>query len=411
MFCSLNKRLVSNLNFRIYVGYSNTHLDFVQYNHCIFFKYFSSSSVLSKKKPKLENDEQHSFTVSYLVNSCGLSSENAISASKKVQFESPKRPDSVLTLLKNHGFTDTHISKLVRKLPVLLLASPKDSLLPKFDFFHSIGVPSYEIVRILSSDPTLFRRSLENQFIPCYNYLKNLVGTDEKLVKAFKRSSIIFRENLSTNFTPNMEVLRELGVTQSSIMLLVTQHPDAAFFTHKRFNETVEYLKVMGFDPKKLMFVQAIKVITSIGKATLEHKFEIYSRWGWSKDEALSAFKCHPHCMGLSEEKIKRVMDFLVNKMGWPSKVFARRPIILCLSLEKRIIPRCSVIQALLSKGLIKKRLSIYTILQPTGTYFLHRFVTRFQENVPELVDLYEGKIDLLDSGIKLQEKCEMSNL
>ncbi|KAK7843790.1 hypothetical protein CFP56_011916 [Quercus suber] len=82
-------------------------------------------------------------------------------------------------------------------------------------------------------------------------------------------------------------------------------------------------------------------------------KLELYKRWGWSKDVALLAFKRRPHCMLLSEEKITEAMDFLVNKMGCPSAVIARNPIIILFNLEKRIIPRCLVIQSLLAEGLL----------------------------------------------------------
>ena len=55
------------------------------------------------------SSKQHSFTVSYLMNSCGLSPETALSASRKVQFETPERADSVLALLRNYGCTNTHL--------------------------------------------------------------------------------------------------------------------------------------------------------------------------------------------------------------------------------------------------------------------------------------------------------------
>ena len=48
--------------------------------------------------------------------------------------------------------------------------------------------------------------------------------------------------------------------------------------------------------------------------------------------------------MLLSEEKITKAMNFFVNKMGYPSADIARHPKVIFFSLEKRIIPRCSVI-------------------------------------------------------------------
>ena len=95
----------------------------------------NETSVKSKSITSKTTSKQHPFTVTYLINSCGLSSESAISASEKVQFQSPERPDLVLALLRNYGFSRTQISNLIRKRPILLLYNPENILLPKLEFF------------------------------------------------------------------------------------------------------------------------------------------------------------------------------------------------------------------------------------------------------------------------------------
>lgn len=93
------------------------------------------------------------------------------------------------------------------------------------------------------------------------------------------------------------------------------------------------------------------------------------------------------------------VMDFYVNTMGWESSRIARRPKFVSLSLEKRIVPRCSVVQVLLSKGLIdKKHLGLATLLESTESSFLEKFVIRYNEQAPELLKLYQDKIGLQKS-------------
>lgn len=73
-------------------------------------KYFSSERK-SKSSAQEKDIKQHSFTVSYLIESCGLSPETAISASKFVNFKSSKKPDSVILLLREYGFENAQISK------------------------------------------------------------------------------------------------------------------------------------------------------------------------------------------------------------------------------------------------------------------------------------------------------------
>ncbi|XWS31678.1 hypothetical protein CRYUN_Cryun23aG0096600 [Craigia yunnanensis] len=338
--------------------------------------------------------KQHPFTVTYLINSCGLSSESAISAFEKVQFQSPDRPDLILALLRNYGFSRTQISNLIRKRPVLLLSNPENIFLPKLEFFRSIGLSSCDLARTLSSDPTLLIRNLENQLIPSYEFLKSVLLSNEKIVSALKRTTWIFLEDPSKNLMPNIAYLRELGVPQNCVSLLLTHFPEAVMQKHEDFCGIVREVKEMGFEPRKSTFVLAVHALSGKGNNSIWEKcFEVYKRWGWSKDDILTAFRKHPHSMMLSEKKIMKSMDYFVNKMGWPSRVIAQCPVILFFSLEKRIIPRCSVFQILLSKGLIKKDFSLATVLLPVEKRFLERFVIKYQEEAPELLSVYQGKV------------------
>ncbi|KAL8097123.1 hypothetical protein AgCh_030286 [Apium graveolens] len=111
----------------------------------------------------------------------------------------------------------------------------------------------------------------------------------------------------------------------------------------------------MGFDPGKSHFARAINVWSQLSKETRERKWDVYTIWGWSDDEIVLAFKKHPNIMVTSEEKIQRVMDFLVNKMGWNASQVSSCPHALMHSLEKWTQPRCLVVKFLLSKGVLKR--------------------------------------------------------
>lgn len=171
----------------------------------------------------------------------------------------------------------------------------------------------------------------------------------------------------------------------------------ATICKHSEFREIVNEVQKMGFNHLLTMFCFAIQAIRQLKKSVWESKIEVYGRWGLSKDEILAAFKRHPYCMLISEEKITKTMDFYVNKMGWLSTNIAKRPEALLFSLEKGIVPRCSVVQVLLSKGLIKKGISLHTFLLPGESTFLQRYLTGFREEVPHLLDVYKGKMNLLD--------------
>ncbi|KAG5514303.1 hypothetical protein RHGRI_035643 [Rhododendron griersonianum] len=360
-------------------------------------KSFSSK----RRKP----DEQ-SFTVSYLISSCGLSPQTALSASQKVNFRSAEQPDSVLALLRNHGFTDIHISRLTKRYPALLSSDPKNTLLPKLEFFESIGIPSADLAKVCSSYPTLLACSLSNQIIPVYNYLKHVILLDDMQVgKSLRYSPRLFSSNLENNIVPKIATLREVNVPASTLSFLVTYFPSVLLQNSKKFDKIVKEVVEMGVNPSKMMFFRVLSMMFGLSKSTWEHKMEVYRKCGWSEDDLQLALKTYPPYMSLSEKKITSAMDLLVNKMGWKPAAIAKVPRVLTYSL-KRTIPRCLVLKVLMLKGLISKDVCLSTVLIKTDKFFLDRFVTRYAEAVPQLLDVFNGKVSLAELGIESAEPC-----
>ncbi|KAJ4964426.1 hypothetical protein NE237_024365 [Protea cynaroides] len=114
------------------------------------------------------------------------------------------------------------------------------------------------------------------------------------------------------------------------------------------------------------------------------------------QDEVLLAFRRYPWFMSPSEKKIMRHMDFFVNKMGWDRAVIIMYPQLLGFSLEKRILPRCSVLRVLILKGLVKENRNMGSLIVKNENYFLEKFVTKYEIEVPQLLDLYKGNTSSL---------------
>nr|KJB49015.1 hypothetical protein B456_008G097700 [Gossypium raimondii] len=149
------------------------------------------------------------------------------------------------------------------------------------------------------------------------------------------------------------------------------------------------------------LFLVALQALIQISKSTWERKFNVFKQWGWSDEDIVSAFEKYPRCMLFSEHKISENMDFFVNTMGCKSSYISNHPVLLSYSLEKRIIPRCSVLKALLSKGLIEK-FNVNSIMVCTEKVFLQRFVTPFED--PYFLKLYEEKQTLT---LDTMDKCD----
>ncbi|KAG6633286.1 hypothetical protein CIPAW_12G037700 [Carya illinoinensis] len=387
-----------------------------------------------------------SLTVSFLQDSCGFSLESAVSYSKKLNIENVKNPNSILDLLRNHGLTQTHIGNLIRIRPLLLSADLDNTLMPnmevfeslgfsgsslakmlskhpavlesdahaaveffrahgfsdkqittltmkrpslylynadkifkpKLEFFKSLGFSDFEIAKLLSSEPYILTRSLENHIIPCVQMLRRVLGIDENVLKATACYQI-FESNKIHMLHPNIDTLKSHG------SLLICSN---------RFSEIVSEVMKLGFDPNCRQFVLAIRSMAQNTKKLWGQKVEAFRSFGLSEDEIYAAFKRQPMCMSCSEKKIKKMMGFFVNKLKMKPSMISKSPNLLLLSLEKRVIPRCSVMQVLMLKGLMKDDIGIVYMVTMAEKKFMVRFVSKYQNEVPVVVRAHQGKIE-----------------
>ncbi|XP_059442852.1 transcription termination factor MTERF5, chloroplastic-like [Corylus avellana] len=431
--------------------------------------FFSTSSV--KPIAELPNSKNpQSLTVSLLQNSCGLSLESAISASKKLNIENPKNPNSVLDLLRTHGLTRTHIRNLISSRPLLLLADLENTLKPnmelfeslgfssaslgkmlnkyphvlesdaytvvdffrahgfsdeqistltmkrprlylydadknfkpKLKFFKSLGLSVPEIANLLSTEPAILERSLEKQIIPCVQELRRILGTDENVLKAIKADYRVIVANVEKVLKPNMSMLISHGVPQSLALKLFLFGSRSLHMSTFRFSEIISEVMKLGFDPNNLLFVIAIRSM-AMSKTLWEQKMKAYRSFGLSEDEIFSAFKSQPFFLSVSEKKIKKSMSFFVNKLKMKPSLISKNPNILLFSLEKRIIPRCSVLQLLISKRLIKENTSIFHAIAMPENKFVEKLVTKYQNEVPDVVRAHQGNMEFQGFSIDLK--------
>ncbi|XP_068344617.1 transcription termination factor MTERF6, chloroplastic/mitochondrial-like [Pyrus communis] len=345
-----------------------------------------------------EISETHQdFKVNYLINTCGLSPEGAISVSKRVKLESPKKAESVLALFRNHGLSQTQISRVVRSRPKILSADPEKTLLPKLEFFSSLGVSKVDLAKTLAYNPHLLVISLANRILPTYDFLRSILS-EKNVIALFKRYSRIFMESQFKNVIPNIELLRESGMSPRGISLVLTYCTPVLMVRPEQLGQLVAEVKEMGFNLEKTTSVNALRALCGKNKLVWNRSREALKRWGWSDDDILSAVKKNPQCMIVSEQKLMQAMDLLVNKMGWSSEMIAKYPVVLSLSLERRLIPRCSVVKVLLLKGLMNDNLNLGSVLKPTDKQFLEMFVNRYIGKVPRLLSVYQGKVDIQDA-------------
>jgi mTERF domain-containing protein len=309
---------------------------------------------------------------------------------------------AVVGFFRAHGFKNEQISTLTMKRPQLYLLNPHKIFKPKLEFFKSLGLSDPEIAKLLSTQPSILKRSLEKQIIPCVQELRLILGTDENVLRAIKAECRVIEANVEKVLKPNMLMLISCGVPQSLALKLFFLGPRSLLISTFRFNEIISEVMKLGFDPNKLRFVIAIRSM-AMSKTLWEQKVKAYRSCGLSEDEIYSAFKSKPLFMSTSEKKIKKFMSFFVNKLKMKPSLISKKPFLILYSLEKRIIPRCSVLQLLISKRLIKENTCICHVFVMTETKFMEKFVSKYQNEVPDVVRAHQGKIEFEGFPIDLK--------
>lgn len=301
---------------------------------------------------------------------------------------SEKKVEKVKTLFRNHGFDESHISHIARIQPKVFLYDPQNTLLPKLNFLRSIGVSNTDIPKVIMRNPALMGRSLEKQIWPCYNFLKSLPLSGKEVVMMVNRNSRILATNVE-KISGNVEAMQQAGIPPHSISYFVSRFPASVQRDNEKFRKCLDDVIGMGFNPLRLMFILAVRVLCETPKPTWDYKVKVFKRFGLSDEEVMSAFRLHPCCMNVSEEKVLKVMDFFINKMKWEPAVVIRTPAVLLYNLEKRIIPRCNVITLLMQKGLLKANFPLMSFLKNSEIDFLDKFVYKYKDNLTQLMDVY----------------------
>ncbi|KAJ8493983.1 hypothetical protein OPV22_015704 [Ensete ventricosum] len=104
-------------------------------------------------------------------------------------------------------------------------------------------------------------------------------------------------------------------------------------------NALISWVEGLGVARTSGMFHWAVAALHSVSEKNFKAHLELFKGFGWSEDDFLAAFRKAPTLVGCSLKSLQRKMEFLVNETRCASSYLATRPVILLMSLEKRLIP------------------------------------------------------------------------
>ncbi|WCJ18216.1 Mitochondrial transcription termination factor family protein [Euphorbia peplus] len=321
----------------------------------------------------------------YLVNHHNFSPESAAKVSS-LSSTNPQNADSVLNFLSETGFSKNHIQAIVHKAPGVLSANLETSVKPKVMIFHHLGFRSSDFADIISTSPRILNINT-NRLRQSLSGLKNALGPNANICSLLKNSGFgwLLDRDLDRTLVPNIHYLKSCGISSSLIAKYVCRVPLVFLATQEKLKGFVERVDQMGFERQSNMFFQAVRAMSCMSRENWELKLQVFRDLGFSEDDILAAFRKYPLAFAVSERKIKEVIQLLLSVEDSGISEIVSDPLLLTLSVEKRVKPRVQVLKALLRKNLLKKKPKFSTFCRMTDANFTTKYLIPYSDELGDL--------------------------
>ncbi|KAL2899847.1 Transcription termination factor MTERF9 chloroplastic [Bienertia sinuspersici] len=343
-----------------------------------------STSISTELNPNLVN---------YLVENLGFSKQQALSTSTKFSHNRLGRgakkvsdsnfinnADSVVTFLKKIGLEQCHIRNAIGFDPQILLCNVDKTLIPKTEVLQKSGFSESDIAEVVSVNPSIYLMGLNSSIIPAIQALREIMGCERHVISILKKSRRMRLSAIPTCLVPNVALLQSYGIPIASIRKFLLREPFSFLRKTESFQDAVMRAEEnLGIPRNSAQFLIGVVILTSYTEKTIEAKKQVYKSFGWTDSDVATLVMLSPPLLGLSEDSIKKKLDFLMNEVGYEPSYLASRCCLFTCSLEKRVVPRHKVLLVLKEKGLIRKDYALATALFYTESKFLKKFVLPFK--------------------------------
>ncbi|XP_059294619.1 transcription termination factor MTERF8, chloroplastic-like [Lycium ferocissimum] len=278
----------------------------------------------------------------------------------QVETDTCSKVSAVIEFFQNQGFSATQVKKIIGQRPRFLASRVNKTIKPKLNFLQSVGFSEDECSKIIYGKPCILDRSIRNHLAPSFDFLKTFMGSKVRALVAIKNFPQILDCKVSHCWKQTVQILGQIGIADSQVSQFIQKSPIILTLNPQKMSEVGLRLKEMGFDVTSPAFRTAFASLSRVAHPKMERKFETYRSLGFSDDEILNIFRSQPNCMFYTEENIREIVAFYVDRLHFSLSLLSKRPNFLLCSLKRRLIPRCSVMQVLWSRGTVSEFGKLY---------------------------------------------------
>ncbi|KAF0890832.1 hypothetical protein E2562_004313 [Oryza meyeriana var. granulata] len=329
------------------------------------------------------------FMVQYLVSSCGLSpAEAAEAAPRFAHLDSASRPDAALAFLRSQGLSRAQVRAVVSCKPKLLLSDVEATLRPKFRAVRAVGLSRADVARLFALYPPALTFGVHTNLLPRILFWLDFLGSAKLLMKWLNKTWLLMYS--VDILLRNLFTLRALGIPDSRITTTVRLQPTLIMQSAAKFQRLVGRVEACAVPPSSGMYMWAFFTLHNVSESAFPaKKAAVMGAAGCTEEEFDAMFRRAPCFMFLPAELLQRKVEFLLATAGCDTKYIVNNPVLLTLSLSKRMVPRCRVIETLRSRGVDIGKTNLRSIMRWSEAKFVERYILRYKQEVPELLELY----------------------
>ncbi|CAL9201224.1 unnamed protein product, partial [Musa hybrid cultivar] len=273
---------------------------------------------------------------------------------------------------KLSGWSNAQVMKLMQREPRFLCAKAETVLKPRMRSLQDMGFSDTEIVQLVSSSPNVL---LLRDIQPRINFWRSLLGSNERLIKASRRNMFLLTSSLARKIEPNISLLRECGISEQCITQMVVRLPSLFCRTEKCIKEVIKHVEELGVSRDCKMFPHALLAVMALSRSRFDATFATLMSFGWSLPDWIAAFRRHPSIWSYSKKNLCDKMTFLMKEAGCELTYIIGHPVLLTLSLEKRLRPRYEVMNFLDENKLLDKGHNLLYVAKLSEEKFRNKFL------------------------------------
>ncbi|XP_027094971.2 transcription termination factor MTERF15, mitochondrial-like [Coffea arabica] len=349
--------------------------------------YYSSNTAASSRNQPQNPDSM----VGHLIDSLGFSQTQALSVRKRLSaYKSFKQdPDLVVSFFQGLGLDKTQIKRFISTEPRLLFCSVDKALKPRVQIFQDLGLSGPDLTAFLAYHAYILRRT------DCYirrpiECLRDMLGCDEIVVEVVKRCGRLLDPYAPLAIEPNVALLRKFGWSGDKISKLIVNKPWIILRETKWLEGLLQGVETdFGIPRECKMFYHGVLVYASLKKSTFDEKIENFRSCGWTDTSIRSLVRNLPFTFTLSEANVRKSAGFFMGELGYTDEYLASHPVLLSLSLERRVKPRYEILKILIEKKLISEKVNHYNAFCFNDLKFVNLYLHPYKDEIPEKYESY----------------------